>query len=208
MAENMGTAPRRRQKRGLEAEQRILEAAETLLREGGFDAAQITRIVEASGVSNGSFYHHFGSKEAVVRRMIARYCDRAEVVFSGLDLTGQPYEAAVTRAVHMIVSLFEDNPELYRTMGARVKAEPEIWQPLRDLRDVFERKLQRELGPVLAARGIHDTGLAIATMMQTVLAVSTHNILFSSGPIRLEDSQSRDRLVSVALAILDRDLAD
>lgn len=203
MAEISSREPRRRQKRGLKAEQKILEAAEALLREGGFDAAQISRIVEVSGVSNGSFYHHFGSKEAVVRRMIARYCDKAKSMFSGLELADLAYDEAIFRAVCTMICLFEENPELYRTMGARVKAEPDIWEPLRGLRGEFELKLLTEIGPMLSDRGIPDPELAISTMMQSVLAIGTHNILFSSGPIRLYDSHSRDQLVRIAKAVLE-----
>lgn len=53
---------------------------EKLLREGlhqlyarGFHGTTIDGILDAAGVPKGSFYHHFGSKEAFARQVLARY---------------------------------------------------------------------------------------------------------------------------------------
>jgi TetR/AcrR family transcriptional repressor of nem operon len=56
---------------------------ERLLREGvrqlyarGFHGATVDNILDASGVPKGSFYHHFGSKEAFTREVLRRYMER------------------------------------------------------------------------------------------------------------------------------------
>lgn len=46
-------------------QERVLSVASTLAEERGFDALSIADLTHASGVSNGSIYHHFGSKEGV-----------------------------------------------------------------------------------------------------------------------------------------------
>ncbi|MCU1682377.1 MAG: TetR family transcriptional regulator [Amycolatopsis sp.] len=57
-----------------------LSHREKLMREGtkqlyeyGFHGTTVDRILEASGVPKGSFYHHFGSKEAFAREALERY---------------------------------------------------------------------------------------------------------------------------------------
>jgi len=55
---------------------------ERLLRQGlkyfydrGFHGTTVDAILEASGVPKGSFYHHFGSKEAFARAVLTRYTE-------------------------------------------------------------------------------------------------------------------------------------
>src|ERR1700751_3937164 len=66
---------RPRQGRSLMTVEAILEAARQLLIKDGFDAASTTRIAEAAGVSVGSLYEYFTSKEALVAKLIKRHCD-------------------------------------------------------------------------------------------------------------------------------------
>ena len=46
-----------------ETKSRIFEAAKQILQENGYEALSIKHICEQAAVSNGSFYHHFKSKE-------------------------------------------------------------------------------------------------------------------------------------------------
>lgn len=54
----------------------ILEAAATLFARDGFEAASTTRIAEYAGVSVGSLYEYFPSKDALVAQLLKRHCDR------------------------------------------------------------------------------------------------------------------------------------
>jgi AcrR family transcriptional regulator len=49
----------------------VLDAAARLFDARGFAAVSIGDLTEASGVSNGSIYHHFGSKEGVLAEVVA-----------------------------------------------------------------------------------------------------------------------------------------
>ncbi|MEU0164005.1 TetR/AcrR family transcriptional regulator [Streptomyces iakyrus] len=49
---------------------RVLTCAATLAAQGGFDALSVAALSAASGVSNGSIYHHFGSKEGVLAALL------------------------------------------------------------------------------------------------------------------------------------------
>jgi AcrR family transcriptional regulator len=50
--------------------QRVLDAAAELIEARGYDDVSIGDLTAASGVSNGSIYHHFGSKEGVLARLV------------------------------------------------------------------------------------------------------------------------------------------
>lgn len=51
--------------------QSLLDAALRLVEEGGLDAVTIAALTERSGMSNGSIYHHFGSRAGVFAQLYA-----------------------------------------------------------------------------------------------------------------------------------------
>ncbi|MFS8099553.1 TetR/AcrR family transcriptional regulator [Lentzea alba] len=51
--------------------QPLLDAALKLVEEGGLDAVTIAALTERSGMSNGSIYHHFGSRAGVFAQLYA-----------------------------------------------------------------------------------------------------------------------------------------
>jgi len=52
---------------------KVLEAALDLFSTQGYGATSMRAISEASGLSVGNLYHHFGSKEAIFQRLIDEY---------------------------------------------------------------------------------------------------------------------------------------
>lgn len=53
----------KQQQKSRETKNRIFQAAKEILKKEGYDALSIKNICEAAGVSNGSFYHHFKTKD-------------------------------------------------------------------------------------------------------------------------------------------------
>ncbi|QDV35857.1 TetR/AcrR family transcriptional regulator [Tautonia plasticadhaerens] len=64
--------------RGRRTRETILRAATDLFHSKGVHATSVDDILEASGTGKGQFYHHFGSKESLVRAALR---DRADRVF-------------------------------------------------------------------------------------------------------------------------------
>ncbi|UDY36667.1 TetR/AcrR family transcriptional regulator [Dermatobacter hominis] len=61
------TGPRSR--KGAETKARLLEAAQRVFEQSGFLEARISDIAKEAGLSHGSFYHYFDSKEQVFREI-------------------------------------------------------------------------------------------------------------------------------------------
>jgi AcrR family transcriptional regulator len=61
------TAPRSR--KGAQTRARLLEAAKEVFEQAGFLEARISDIAEKAGLSHGSFYHYFDSKEQIFREV-------------------------------------------------------------------------------------------------------------------------------------------
>lgn len=57
------TEPGRQQQKSKETKERIFRAAKKILKKKGYEELSIKNICEEAGVSNGSFYHHFKTKD-------------------------------------------------------------------------------------------------------------------------------------------------
>lgn len=67
--------------------ERILQSAAEMFARKGVSATTVREIADAVGVLSGSLYHHFESKDAMVRELLSRYLDSirqryAEVIAS------------------------------------------------------------------------------------------------------------------------------
>ncbi len=69
----------------LSAKEKILEAALTRFLEDGYEASSVDDIIADAGVSKGSFYHAFKSKEALGLEALERYNQRGIEILSGGD---------------------------------------------------------------------------------------------------------------------------
>ena len=64
-------------KKGDESKQRILETAERLFCQRGYEATSVQDILDVLNSSKGSFYHHFPSKEAVLETLCSQRAESA-----------------------------------------------------------------------------------------------------------------------------------
>ena len=62
--------------RGTRSREVVLDAAERLMAEQGYDAATVAAIVEQAGIPPSSIYHYFGSKEGVLLAVMERGAQR------------------------------------------------------------------------------------------------------------------------------------
>ena len=56
----------RQQRKSRETKEKIFQAAKRILQKKGYEELSIKNICEEAGVSNGSFYHHFKKKDALL----------------------------------------------------------------------------------------------------------------------------------------------
>jgi AcrR family transcriptional regulator len=100
-----GTARRRRRPQNPDAtRQALLDAALRLFSERGFHGATVKAIAQEAGVTKGAFYHHFESKEDVLRQIHAEYAgqmalDARDVAEQTEDPPGVQLRTLIERAV-------------------------------------------------------------------------------------------------------------
>jgi len=76
-----------KQARSARSEQLLLDAAEELFAQKGYQGTKVTDIIERSGCSIGTFYHRFGDKEGLAKVMIERFIDDGCEMIEALDLS-------------------------------------------------------------------------------------------------------------------------
>lgn len=90
----------KQQLKSKETKGRIFLAAKTILQEKGYEALSIKNICEEAGVSNGSFYHHFKTKDDLLSYYIE---EQPSINPDFLDLPANADEAK-TAIIHVYLN--------------------------------------------------------------------------------------------------------
>ena len=124
MATRALTRPRKQasQERSRATVDALIEATARLLVREGFDRASTNRIAEEAGVSVGSLYQYYPSKEALVVAVIERHNrELMQVVRAALaDVAALPIEKAVRRIVAAAIDAHRINPRLHRVLSEQL----------------------------------------------------------------------------------------
>jgi AcrR family transcriptional regulator len=97
--------------------QSLLDAALSLVSEGGLDAVTIAALTERSGMSNGSIYHHFGSRAGVFAQLYAdSYARCVTAMLPALD--ARPASVAVRDLTLRYLDWVTANPSRARFLYA------------------------------------------------------------------------------------------
>jgi len=103
-------------RRGVKSRERVLDAAERIMAEHGFEAATLARVVEEAGIPMSSVYHYFGSKDGILLAVMERGAGR---FFAGLpDLSrqaGRPAEHLAT-VMSAATRTLERHPDFLRLL--------------------------------------------------------------------------------------------
>ena len=124
MAAKMRINPRKSalQKRSRLTVKSLLEATARILVREGYDKASTNRIAEVAGVSVGSLYQYFPSKEALVAALIDRHNQQIMQAVRGelADAVNLPMEQAVRKLVAVAVKAHRIDPKLHRVLAEQI----------------------------------------------------------------------------------------
>ena len=100
----------------------LLEATTRILIKEGYDKASTNRIAEVAGVSIGSLYQYFPSKEALVAAVIDRHTQEvSEVTRNALvKVAGRPIEVAAREFVSVAIDAHRVNPKLHGVLAEQI----------------------------------------------------------------------------------------
>jgi AcrR family transcriptional regulator len=120
-------APRKRpaQERSKETVRAILEAAARILRKDGYEGTNVNRVAELAGVSVGSLYQYFPSKEALVAEVARDLAERTIAVFQEgiVDLAFLPMREAAHGVIVRAVRALRLDPRLREVILEQMPAD-------------------------------------------------------------------------------------
>ena len=170
------------QLRSEETHTRILEAAQKLFAQCGYDAAGVADICALAGVSKGAFYHHFPSKQAVFLELLNNW-------LGSLDSRMDDIRQGVLSIPQMLIQMSSMMKEVFQAADGRLPMFLEFWtQSSRDatiwkatiapyhqyqafftslIQDGIDEGSLRKVNPSAAARVI--IALALGLLLQSLL---------------------------------------
>jgi AcrR family transcriptional regulator len=147
-----------RSSKGVRARARLLDGAKQVFEEYGFLDARISDIAERAGLSHGSFYHYFESKEEIFREVAAAVDQRLSAPLDSviLDPTSTaPPRQRIREAIRRHLESYRDEA---RIMGVieQVSRYDQLVQASRIVRHNHYRELIAQSIQQLQRRGLAD----------------------------------------------------
>ncbi len=180
----------------------ILEGAARVLIQLGWGKATTNRIAEAAGVSVGSLYQYFPSKDAIAVEMLKRYRERLLATVAA-KLAGDAhvtFESAMGTLLHTLFAADGIDPALHRVLIEQV-----LRTTSRGEMHGFEDRLEAVVTAALEAAGppavrVADTKLAATVVVRSVLSLVHAVVVDRPGTDRHAMATEVTRMVTGYLA--------
>ena len=82
----------------------IVEKADILFYEGGFEATSFATIAAAVGISRGNFYHHFKTKNDILDAVITRRMERTRAMLDAWQAGSDGPRGRILSFIHMLIA--------------------------------------------------------------------------------------------------------
>jgi AcrR family transcriptional regulator len=200
MATRSYTASRRRS--GPESIDRVLEAAERLIRENSFHTATMDELAAAAGVSRATVFNRFGSKLGVLQALFSRGMEGPEMEAIQEALAIEDPVEALERAIDAGCETWEAWGFVHEQLQAIVVLEPDA-SALIEEQKVDQRSDLQGLVRRLARGGRLRPGLSEARAVATLHTLtSLETFLWLRRDYGLSLRQTRETITELARTLL------
>lgn len=201
-----------RQARSQETLERLLDSAEALIEDKGFDDITVVEIATRAGFSVGAVYSRFHDKQAVLHRLQDRFVDEANLTtddaFDPERWQGASIEEIISELTVFLVEIHRARRGVLRELLGRTKSEPSMIER----KERLVAHVGEHLESLLIARaeriGHPNPRLAIRFGLRLVLSTLEQAILFDEPGaygVPNSDEELAAELTRAYLAYLDLD---
>jgi AcrR family transcriptional regulator len=184
----------------------ILRATAHILRTKGWDECNTNAVAKRAGVSIGSLYQYFPSKEALVAALAERHAEQGlEVLLDAISAAGTrdaplSFEDTVRHYIAAMVKLHARDPALHRVLVEQVPR-------LRGGQAVIRRTTSHAAGLVRAwletqREHLRAVDLDVATFMLVTSVESVAHLQVLERPAQLSQDVLVEELVQLVLGYL------
>jgi AcrR family transcriptional regulator len=194
---------------------RLLDAAEAVFAQKGFEAATTRAIATRARLNTGLIQYHFGGKQALYEGVLERRLRKAREIFdgatamvdaaSGLPMTREVLKLATVTVLRSFVRLVQENPDFHRIMMREQAAGLPVARrilvrvlPLEPLAKLFERA-QKE---GLVRRDVHPGLVAFVLLHMHQLCLTAGPLLKKLCDLDVNAPGAVEKLVEVNFALL------
>lgn len=179
----------------------ILTATARVLLKDGYEAASTNRIAQEAGVSVGSLYQYFPSKEGLVTALMERHRARGLADFEAglVPLASQPLPVAMRALIRQVISVKREDPKLHQVLHELI---PRMRQW--GLSDVYSQRLFRLVRAFLAPRfeELRPQNLDMAVFVLVTSVEALCHTAVTDRPDYLEDESFVEEVAALALGYL------
>jgi AcrR family transcriptional regulator len=177
---------------------RLLEAAESVFAEKGYDGAKISDIAEEAGCSVGAVYFRFKDKNALFSAIAESFIEDARKGLSALLSGAQTLRADQIMRVFITGAAqnFRRHKGLFRAIVERGLDHPHA------MKTIFGFREELTLALVKALKGTHATNLQVRVMTQMVYGFLIAGVLNEQAPTKITDAKAIAELVNACVAYL------
>jgi AcrR family transcriptional regulator len=194
----------------MNAREAILEAADRIFGEVGYDAASTREIAELSGVNKALIHYHFKNKEQLLASVLDQYYEKLGAAVRGALENDEPFEARVRTLVRVYHEFLARNQRFCRIVQREASGGPNAAKIRERMAPLFT--LGREL-IVDRYPGTRRGDLAAEQLMVTVYGMIVTYFTYSdvleplvgAGPLSKKSMAAREKHV---LRVVDLLLAE
>lgn len=173
----------RRTERSRDTKEAILEAAAKVLSNQGYEATSLELVASTAGVTKGTVYYHFDSKEAIYAAVLIRYISDAARRAEEAEVSSDDPVEALARIVDEAIADTMDVSKRYIHYQEIVRVREDIRSVVREVQRSYENTIARVIGAGQARGYVIDGEPKLLAMLLIGAIGRTARWYQSDGPV-------------------------